>query len=97
MTLPNAEPGFLSAWFSHQSPGDDLAAGIVAAGLFLLAGKGEAKIGLLLGETLFEGLEVFWAGLGLTRHCDSSPTNHLGSMAGSLNRQHHIRNPPPRP
>ena len=68
--LPNSEPEFLSKWFSHQSPDDDLAAGIVEAGLLFLAGK--AKIELLLGETLFECLEAFGIGLGLTRHGDST-------------------------
>jgi hypothetical protein len=79
MTLPNSEPGFLSEWFSHQSPDDDLAAGIVEAGLFFLAGKGKAKIELLLGETLFGCLEAFGIGLGLTRHGDSPSTNHLAA------------------
>ena len=68
--MPNSEPGFLSEWFSHQSPDDDLAAGIVEAGLFFLAGK--TKIELLLGETLFEGLEPFGIRLWLTRHGDSA-------------------------
>jgi hypothetical protein len=61
---------FLSEWLSHQSPDDDLAAGIVEAGLFFLAGK--AKIELLLGETLFEGLEPLGIRLWLTRHGDSA-------------------------